>query len=103
MSTEWMQELQEQGEKAQYLHAQAQQFLARRDLTFDQFLLLGRIVDKGAQNIEEISRQMRDAGLCQPYLEAAEALQEIHRLLSAAVAAKLQVLRRREIVLVSET
>jgi hypothetical protein len=103
MSNEWMQVLQKQGETAQHLQAQAQHILGRRELTLDQALLLGRIIQKGAQNIEDISRQMRDDGMAQPYLEAADALRQIYRILSDEVEAKLQTLRRREIVLVSDT
>ncbi len=103
MGPDWMQILQKQGETVQHLHAKVQIILASESLTVDQALLLGRIVDKGSQNADRLASQMREAGLVQSYLEAAAALQEIYRVLSAAVEARLQALRRREIVLVSDT
>lgn len=103
MSTGWMQILQKQGDTVQHLHAKVQIILGSEFLTMDQALLLARIVEKGSQNAERISSRMREAGLARPYLEASDALQEIYRVLSAAVETKLQGLRRKEIALVPET
>ncbi len=103
MSPDWIQMLQKHGETVQHLHAKVQIILAGECLTVDQALLLGRIVDKGSQNASGLASQMLEAGVGQSYIEAAEALQEIYKVLLAAIDAKLQALRRRKIVLVSDT
>ena len=103
MSPDWMQILQKHGETVQHLHAKVQIILASESLTVDQVLLLGRIVEKGARYADGLASQMLEAGVGPSYIEAAEALQEIYKVLLAAIDAKVQALRRRKIVLVSDT
>jgi hypothetical protein len=95
MSEDWIATLQEQGDFARRMAADALKILDHPDLTLDQASRLYRAVEEGAQTFDSIIEKMRDdrRDLGEALFEAAESLENMWSSLSIEAANKVRIMQ----------